>query len=109
MANDRDAYKRGYDAIDWKPLPPLPPRPRGPVARADLSVPHVISDTMPPTEHIDGKFYESKSAFRRVTKENGCIEIGNDPARLRKPPRPTVDRAENDRIIKRALDKVLGV
>ncbi|MEI2807088.1 MAG: hypothetical protein V9G18_14465 [Albidovulum sp.] len=31
---DRDAYRRGYDAIDWKPLPPLPRRQRGPVARA---------------------------------------------------------------------------
>lgn len=39
----------------------------------------VIGDEMPATEHpIDGRVYESKSAFRRVTRANGCIEVGND-------------------------------
>lgn len=38
----------------------------------------VIEDSMPATKHpIDGKYYESKSAFRRVTKASGCVEVGN--------------------------------
>lgn len=40
---------------------------------------YVINDSMPPTEHmIDGRIYESKSAFRAVTKAHGCIEVGNE-------------------------------
>lgn len=49
---------------------------------------HVISDTMDLTRHMaDGKYYDSKSVFRQVTKAHGCEEVGNDPAisRPRKP------------------------
>jgi len=35
-------------------------------ARSEHPVPYVISDIMPPTEQVDGQFYTSKSAFRRV-------------------------------------------
>lgn len=38
-----------------------------------------IQDSMPPTWHpCDGKTYESKSAFRAVTKASGGEELGND-------------------------------
>jgi hypothetical protein len=46
--------------------------------RSDLPMPGVISDIMPPTEQVDGKFYTSKSAFRRVGRANGLIEIGTE-------------------------------
>lgn len=37
----------------------------------------VIQDSMPPTEHpITGEIYESKSAFRAVTKAHGYEEVG---------------------------------
>ena len=39
---------------------------RLPPARSDLPLPYVISDTMPPTEQVDGRFYTSKSQFRAV-------------------------------------------
>ena len=71
-------------------------------------MPHVISDTMPATEHVDGRFYESKSAFRRVTRENGYVEIGNDPARLRKPERPKGDKTKRREAVKKAVASVLG-
>lgn len=39
----------------------------------------IISDTMDAVAHpCTGKVYDSKSAFRRVTKEHGCEETGND-------------------------------
>jgi hypothetical protein len=60
---DRDAYRRGYDAIDWKPLPPLPRRQRGPVARGELAVPHVITDTMPPANR-----QRSRTSQRRIAE-----------------------------------------
>jgi len=53
-------------------------RKTSPVARSDLPLPYVISDTMPPTEQVDGRFYESKAQFRAVGKSLGLIEVGNE-------------------------------
>lgn len=105
-ANDREAYKRGYDLIDWsQPLPPLPEKAYIPPARAvGLCTPMVASDTMDPVEHVDGKFYTSKSAYRAVTKAHGYIEVGNDPARHRRDPPPKTDR----KAIKEAVAKSIA-
>ena len=46
--------------------------------RSDLPMPMVISDTMEPTEQVDGKFYTSKRQFRAVGKSLGLIEVGNE-------------------------------
>jgi hypothetical protein len=47
-------------------------------ARSALPCPHVISDIMPPTEQVDGRFYTSKSQFRAVGRSLGLIEVGNE-------------------------------
>ena len=47
-------------------------------ARSDLSLPYVISDTMEPTEQVDGRFYTSKRAFRAVGRALGLTEVGNE-------------------------------
>lgn len=74
-----------------------------PIARSDmLPVPNFISDTMEPTEHLDGKFYTSKSRFREITKAHDCVEIGNDPARLRRPTMVKPDKAKNREALKQA-------
>ncbi len=60
-------------------------------ARSSLPCPMISLDTMPAAQHpCDGQHYDSKSAFRRVTKAHGCIELGNDKPDTKK---PTVDRA----------------
>jgi hypothetical protein len=46
--------------------------------RSDLPCPHVITDAMPLTEQVDGKFYDSKAAFRAKGRELGLTEIGNE-------------------------------
>jgi len=75
--------------------------------RSDLPMPMVIGDHMSATEHpCDGKIYESKSAFRRVTKANGCIEVGNDPQRFRKPKRPRTDRMAIRETVAKAINRV---
>lgn len=49
-----------------------------PSASSSFSV-SIHEDTIPPTWHpADGKYYNSKSAFRRTTRAHGCREIGND-------------------------------
>jgi len=53
-------------------------RNNAPVARSDLPRPYVISDTMPPTEQVDGRYYTSKREFRAVGRAHGLIEVGNE-------------------------------
>lgn len=53
-------------------------RQRTPPARSALPCPYVISDIMAETEHVDGRFYTSKSKFRSVTKAHDLIEVGNE-------------------------------
>ena len=79
-----------------------------PVARSHLACPRVIGDGMDPTEHVDGKFYESKSAYRAVTKAHGYIEVGNDPARLRTPPKPKGDPVKRRQAVEKAIARTLG-
>ncbi|MGL4813515.1 MAG: hypothetical protein ACRCXM_17230 [Beijerinckiaceae bacterium] len=64
----------------------------------------MILDNMPPTEHVDGKQYTSKAAFRAVTKARGYVEVGNDPGRFKKPERQKPDRAA----IKEAVAKAVA-
>ena len=78
-----------------------------PPARSALPVPYVISDVMAPTEQVDGKFYESKSAFRAVGRSLGLIEVGNEKLKPRK--RSTNDpavRRKRKVEIKEAIEKV---
>lgn len=99
----REAYKRGYDAIDWKPIV-HEDRVHISPARSSLPCPMMITDTMDPVEHVDGRFYTSKSQYRAVTKANGLVEVGNDPARLRPNPPPKPDR----KAIKEAVGKAMA-
>lgn len=71
--------------------------PRQP-ARSDLPLPYVISDIMPETEHVNGKFYTSKRAFRAVTRALGCDEVGNE----KQPPK---QRSTNSRAVKEGRRK----
>jgi hypothetical protein len=48
-----------------------------PKARSDLPCPNIISDEMPPTEQVDGKFYTSKRAFRAVGRALNLTEVGD--------------------------------
>ena len=63
----------------------------------------LISDIMEPAEHVDGNFYTSKSGFRKVTKANGYIEVGNDSQRFQKPKRQNREKA-----IDQAIDKAIA-
>lgn len=101
------AYRDNYAAIDWSKPIEIERKPYVPPARSSLPCPMIVTDQMAECEHpSDGKFYSSKSEFRKVTKANGLTEVGNDPARFKRPPKPKVDEAGIDRAIDRALAKV---
>lgn len=71
---DRGDGRQVFRRVDNGPAP----------KRSHLPTPMISTDTMDAVEHpCDGKFYTSKAAFRATTKANGCIEMGNDPARLK--------------------------
>ena len=61
-----------------------------------LAAPYVITDTMPPIEQVDGRFYESKRAFRAVGRSLGLTEVGNSklpPKQFTGLPRPALREA----------------
>lgn len=78
-------------------------------ARSDLPCPHVISDTMPPTEQVDGRFYESKAAFRAVGRQLGLTEVGDQ--KLPPKQRGSASRSEaraRQAAVKQAIQRVRG-
>jgi hypothetical protein len=64
-----------------------------------------ITDGMDYTRHMcNNRYYDSKSRFRQVTKEHGCIEVGNEEATMLKPRKPTkLDKRQRVEDIKRAI------
>jgi hypothetical protein len=62
--------------------------------RSSLPMPHVISDEMPPTEQVDGRYYTSKAAFRAVGRANGLTEVGNEKPKPKR--RATESRATQE-------------
>ena len=82
-------------------------REQTPVARSTLPLPYVISDAMPPAEHVDGRFYESKSAFRAVTRAHGLTEVGNE--KIKPKSRSSLEpefRRNRKKVLKTAIEKV---
>lgn len=73
-----------------------------PLARSSLPRPYVISDTMEPTEQVDGRFYTSKRAFRAVGRALGLVEVGNEKI-------PPKQRASTDKAQKAARRQSLKI
>lgn len=68
-----------------------------------LPSPMLIGDGMAPVQSmVDGRWYDSKSAIRAGYRAAGVTEVGNDPARLRPPPRARADRGAIKDTIDRA-------
>lgn len=93
-----DAYRRNYAEIVWTPLPPSPRR-----EQQANTAPYVIRDEMDPVFHpATGQILDSKSNFRKITRERGLTEVGNDAWPTRVPervPKPGPD-------IKRAIEEL---
>lgn len=60
--------------------------------RSSLPAPLLNLDTMGEVQHpCTGEYISSKSEFRKVTRAHGCVELGNDPARLKPREKPKPD------------------
>jgi len=70
-------------------------------ARSALPCPHIISDIMPATEQVDGRFYTSKSAFRAVGRSLGLTEVGNEKFKPKQ-------RASSSPVAKAARREAIG-
>ena len=76
-------------------------------ARSEHPLPYVISDSMPPTEQVDGVFYESKRRFRQVGRELGLIEVGNEKFAPRTRPSASKEHeAARLQSVKKAMEQV---
>jgi len=85
-------------------------RETSPVARSALPCPMVISDEMPATEQVDGRFYTSKAAFRAVGRSLGLVEVGNEKFKpfVRQTDRPETKRRRRE-TLRKAVQVVKGV
>lgn len=74
-----------------------------PCARQTKSTaPYVISDTMAPTKHMGtGEVLDSKAKFRQATRASGCVEIGTEAIKPRKP--ILLDRGARREAIRRSI------
>jgi len=78
-------------------------------ARSKLPRPYVVSDTIEPTEQVDGKFYTSKRQFRAVGKALGLTEVGNETFHVKQKERASSTRVEKEkrvRAVKTAIEKL---
>lgn len=81
----RYVWREGLGCIDARQAPP-----RAPPPRSSLPCPHVLRDGLDDLWHpVTGKHFDSKAAFRKATRDAGCIEAGDD-ASLHTP-RPMTD------------------
>jgi hypothetical protein len=76
-------------------------RPSLPPARSALPCPFVISDTIEPTEQVDGKFYTSKARFRAVGRALGLTEVGTEKPKPKQ--RTHSDPVKRRRTFERAI------
>lgn len=101
------SFQENYKHIDWSAPIEIERKSKLPPARSDLPFPMILSDEMADTEHpCDGKFYSSKSTFERITRQNGCVTVGDDPARLRPKAKAKPDDKKISDAVERAVARV---
>lgn len=90
-------YKENYNLIKWGPDLVQPKKEGIAPKRSSLPAPMVQSDSMDALMHHGcGKIMDSKSAFRKKTKELGLIEYGTDAPKPAKPKRLSKEERKKD-------------
>lgn len=74
-------------------------------SRSELPAPMVLRDSMDAAINpATGLLYESKSAFRKATRQAGCYEVGNDEVSQAQPEYKELGGEEAD--IKQAMEQL---
>lgn len=112
-AEQRAAYKKGFDLIDWSKPIVIERKSHTPVARSDFPSPMIGGDNLDkPCWGPDGKLHTSKASLRASYKPSGnpmgnsYIEIGNE--KLPDPKPRAASDAEIDKSIHKALARAAG-
>lgn len=73
--------------------------------RSSLPAPMIIRDTLDDVKNpVDGKIYDSKSAYYQAVKAAGCEIVGNEAEKMMDRPAPRSDVSRDD--IDAALHKM---
>lgn len=77
-----------------------------PPQRGDYPTPYIVSDSLPGGvnglyHHAVGRRTDSKSQFRRLTRDAGCIEVGNEYA-------ATAKREYRDNVSTHAIESAVN-
>lgn len=114
--NDRNGLWLRKQIIDYKISQAIK---TGKVSRVEAELvvrqrgPQVISDYAGKDIHgiqsmADGKYYDSKSAYRKSLKEKGLVELGNDAPTQGKGPEASISERELKHDIKTAIEQLGG-
>lgn len=111
-AQEREAYRRGFAQIEWKPIQ-HEERARVAPARSALPCPMIGGDNLDkPAWGPDGKLHTSKASLRASYKPSGnpmgnsYVEVGNE--KLPEPKQHKPSDADIDKSIHKALARVAG-
>lgn len=86
---ERLVYRKGLGMVPFSDAGPR-----------EVDAPFIQTDSMAPLEHMaTGRIHDSKSAFRRDTKESGCVEVGND-----RNIKSRVDKISEDKLVRAFLE-----
>ncbi len=91
------SYKSNYNLIKWGPDLVIKRKEGIAPKRSSLPAPMVQSDTMDAVMHHGcGKVMDSKSAFRKKTKELGLVEFGDQKPTRAKPKKLSKEERKKD-------------
>lgn len=100
------AFSENFKLIDFSKEIVIERRERRAPRHSNLPCPRISTDSMEPVQHpCTGEYYSSKARFREVTRANGCVEVGNDPARLKPFTKPKPDRQS----IRKSIEKAAAI
>jgi hypothetical protein len=104
------AYRENYDLIDWNAVDlSRPEKEYVAPARSSLPAPFIASDSLGmEVKHLaTGRMSDSKSEHRRLNKQLGLVELGNEKKAHLSQPAPTkLDKRERKNAIRKAIKEL---
>jgi hypothetical protein len=104
------AYRENYNQIDWNAADlSRPEKEYVTPARSSLPAPFIASDNLGmEVKHLaSGRMSDSKSEHRRLNKQLGLVELGNErTAHLNQPKPAKLDKRQRKNDIRKAISEI---